>query len=1089
MKKGGDSGPGLVPGKPEESSIVQRIKHNDETVRMPQEGVAIGSEQVQVLETWIRQGARVKGTDQPEADPRDHWSFRPPRRSPIVDSPDFKGRNPIDVLLEKRQAEVGLVPASRAYKATLLRRVTLDLIGVPPTLEELRDFLADSSPGAFEKVVDRLLGDPRYGERWARHWMDVWRYADWHGRRHVPDVWNSAPQIWRWRDWIVDSLNGDHGYDRMVREMIAADEIAPGDRKAAVATGYLIRNWYALNPNDWMRSTVEHTGKAFLGLTFQCAHCHDHKYDPISQLDYFRLRAFFEPMGIRQDRVPGQTDPGPFQEYSYSELRKVQRLGQVQIFDKNPSLQTWIYTGGDERNRDKDKGPVMPGMPKFLGGNPSPIQPVSLPGVAVQPWLEPEFQKYLREELQQKLAGAQAAKNRARKIHDTHWAQSEKDYAQARTALEAAKAKLSVPLDALSGTKSLLVDGRKGPRALKNGTIPVSSSSEGLEIRFLTRILTDGSFNVQLARDLNQGLTATFVSFEKGSIRSYHPGGFQEIEVGRYDLRSGEDRFQVGLVLQPQADQALLTVRCLNQGKVLVEKKPIALNGWNPANPASRGVFVVAKAGTCFALDDLLFSSPSEPKSKEPRGFTFESPLHEDLEDVVGIDGWEVAQLGPGGGQSLVTSRLDPSPLLPLVQSRRTALAKRNSLEEEIRAIEAEEKANQAALKSLEARSLADRSRRGGESVPTRERFAKEALVAYLDAQELQFESDRAKARLAFSRAQALADTDSKKPGEMDAARKALDKVEATRAAWRAKPPQEAPPLGPVYPDTSTGRRKALALWLTDRSNPLTARVAVNHLWLRHFHQPLVATVFDFGRNGATPTHPELLDHLAVWFMDSGWSMKRMHRLMVTSETYQRSSTYGDRPGGNPDPENQMLGRMNVGRMEAEVLRDSILHLAGALDLTRGGQELENDQALKTFRRSLYYSCQPELDGKSEFGALFDAPEPADCYKRTRSIIPQQSLALTNSGFVQVMAEKMVDDLEKRLAKESRSDPSGFVALAFEKILGRLPRNEEQTLCLEFLNPSQPTGAVSDPSPFPDKNTKTALVRVLLNHNDFLAIR
>jgi hypothetical protein len=214
------------------------------------------------------------------------------------------------------------------------------LIGLPPTSDELNRFLSDDSPDAYAQVVDRLLESPQYGERWARHWMDIWRYADWFGRRYVPDVWNSAPQIWRWRDWIVASLNSDKSYAQMVSEMLAADEISPENDEAGYATGYLIRNWYALNPNDWMRSNVEHTGKAFLGLTLNCAHCHDHKYDPITQDDYFHFRAFFEPIAIRQDRVAGEADPGPFDEYKYGILRKIVRLGSVRIFDKTPEAPT-----------------------------------------------------------------------------------------------------------------------------------------------------------------------------------------------------------------------------------------------------------------------------------------------------------------------------------------------------------------------------------------------------------------------------------------------------------------------------------------------------------------------------------------------------------------------------------------------------------------------------------------------------------------------------------------------------------------------------------------------------------------------------
>ena len=228
--------------------------------------------------------------------------------------------------------------------------------------------------------------------------MDVWRYSDWYGRRYVPDVWNSAPQVWRWRDWIVRSLNEDHGYDRMLQEMLAADEICPADYQADHATGYLIRNWYALNPNDWMRNIVEHTGKAFLGLTFNCAHCHDHKYDPIAQEDYFRFRAFFEPIGIRQDRVPGEADPGAFQEYDYGKLRKIQRLGAVRIFDQNPEAPTWFYTGGDERNRVKDRGSIAPGVPAFLAEGLPKIEPVALPPPAWYPGLRSGIQDMLLAE-------------------------------------------------------------------------------------------------------------------------------------------------------------------------------------------------------------------------------------------------------------------------------------------------------------------------------------------------------------------------------------------------------------------------------------------------------------------------------------------------------------------------------------------------------------------------------------------------------------------------------------------------------------------------------------------------------------------
>src|SRR5439155_24064128 len=163
-------------------------------------------------------------------------------------------------------------------KRILIRWVYLDLIGLPPTPEEVAAFLADDSPDAYEKIVDRLLASPRYGERWGRHWMDVWRYADWDG--YGNEIRNSQAHIWHWRDWIVESLNDDKGYDRMVLEMLAADELAPGDENAVRATGFLARNWFKFSRNTWLENTIEHTSKAFLAVTMNCARCHDHMYDP-----------------------------------------------------------------------------------------------------------------------------------------------------------------------------------------------------------------------------------------------------------------------------------------------------------------------------------------------------------------------------------------------------------------------------------------------------------------------------------------------------------------------------------------------------------------------------------------------------------------------------------------------------------------------------------------------------------------------------------------------------------------------------------------------------------------------------------------
>ncbi len=856
MQRGGDSGSAIDPSDAQSSLLIERVSADDEAERMPPEGEPLSPQQIELLKKWIDAGANAPEDERPDEDPRKHWAFQRIVRPavPVWRRKEGAGsisdaRNPIDAFLVARLREHGIEPQPAAPRHVLLRRVYLDLIGVPPTREELQAFLDDPSPAAYETVVDRLLNDPRYGERWARHWMDVWRYSDWYGRRHVPDVWNSAPQIWRWRDWIVDSLNRDHGYDRMLQEMLAADEIAPEDTAAGYATGYLIRNWYALNPNDWMRNTVEHTGKAFLGLTFNCAHCHDHKYDPISQDDYFRLRAFFEPMYLRQDRVAGEPDPGPFEDYNYGKLRKVQRLGAVRIFDRNPAAPTWFYTGGDERNRVKERGSVPPGVPEFLSGRLAEIEPIELPPRAWYPGLRPEIQETV-------LAAARRA------------------LSDAQTALIAARESHTQPSQAVE---------------LSSPTLRVAEAHEAAA----------------------------------------------RAELASVEARIAADRARYG----------------------------------------------------------------ETPKAN-------------------------VAEL--------------------------IRAASRAEREAALRKAEANALVQQEALAKAEAESESASAEQRG-PVDKRIAAATKALAA------VRAQRDGARKR--------LADT-------------ALDETYTA--------------FSPVYPKTSTGRRRALAKWITHRDNPLTARVAVNHIWLRHFHSPLVASVYDFGRNGDRPTHPQLLDWLAAELMESSWSMKHLHRLIVTSAAYRRvSSTTGASHSTKVDPENKLLWRMNTGRMEAEVIRDSLLYCAGRLDLTLGGQELENSESLRTYRRSLYYAVYPEQGGKSPLGELFDGPDALECYRRTQTVIPQQALALTNSELVHEVSAAMVRRLGveragrpegKEKIKEEDAQDGAFVVAVFETVLSRRPTEAELQLCLAALQVEMPTGDAK-------VRARESVVRVLLNHNDFVTIR
>lgn len=845
--RGGDSGSAVEPHRPEASLMVDRISADDPDYRMPPDGKPLSVSQIETLRNWIGQGARAPHDDLPEQDPRNHWAFRSPQR-PLLPAGTRPVANVIDAFTQRPLEQLGWPMAAPAARTVLARRVYLDLIGLPPTPKQLEQFLSDPLPGAYERLVDRLLGSPLYGQRWARHWMDVWRYSDWYGRRMVPDVWNSAPQIWRWRDWIVQSLNDDLGYDQMVSQMIAGDEIEPLNDTAGYATGFLIRNWYALNPNDWMRNTVEHTGKAFLGLTFNCAHCHDHKYDPISQVDYFRLRAFFEPIAIRQDQVPGEPNPGAFQEYEYSTLRKIVRHGAVRIYDKAADAPTWFYADGDERNRQEKRGSIAPDVPAFLGPMPHEIQSVRLPTAAHYPGYRPEIRDTLRE---------------------------------------------------------------------------------------------------------------------------------------------------------------------------------------------------IARQATIKAEQQLAELS--------------------------------VADTRPGDGEPAATTRA------VRVAQRDAAVAEERSVQSRLAADTARmEQTADAAKLAL----LATRHER------IAERMAAQAkLVADQRAHEL-------------ARSDALADATEENKKRVAATEKQLAKTKETLSTAQARHDDVTRPTNytaasPQYPRTSTGRRRALARWLTSRDNPLPARVAVNHIWLRHFHAPLVDSVFDFGRNGAEPTHPELLDWLAVELMESNWSMKHLHRLIVTSQLYRSQSGVGaaQQICHAADPDNRRLWRMNVGRMESEIVRDSLLHCAEQLDLQLNGQELENTEALTTQRRSLYYSCHPENGGKSEFGQLFDAADATDCYRRTRTVIPQQALALTNSQLVHTVSRHIATQLSAAIPDSDRSADVKYVSAVFTTLLSRKPTPAEQQVCLNFLRRASTDEASTDEASTDEADDdfplrlRIGLVRAVLNHNDFVAIR
>jgi hypothetical protein len=407
---------------------------------------------------------------------------------------------------------------------------------------------------------------------------------------------------------------------------------------------------------------------------------------------------------------------------------------------------------------------------------------------------------------------------------------------------------------------------------------------------------------------------------------------------------------------------------------------------------------------------------------------------------------------------------------------------------------------------SLAARVAADKAKYGlslGADATSLAADASKAQrgLALLQAQQQQLVAAQ---ELAAAQAALNSDVPATKDAVAAADKKVSDAATALTAAHAAlaAPSTEYQPLGEELPRTSTGRRLALARWLTDRQNPLTARVAVNHIWLRHFGAPLVDNTFDFGLRSPASRNQPLLDWLAVELMDHGWQMKHIHRLIVTSNAYRMKSAADDSTLANVkiDPDNRFFWRMNSRRMEAELVRDTLFYTAGALDLTRGGPEFAYDLASKTPRRSIYFCHAYEKQNK--FLELFDGASVNECYRRSESVVPQQALALANSDTSIDQSRVLARKLSEASAKDAEPDQA-FVQLAFEQVLGRDPSPAEVGECRAFLLSqaellrdhkkltSFTGGTKSDvaASDDPVQRARENLTLVLFNHNDFVTIR
>ena len=897
-KKHKDATP-IVPGRPDDSEVIRRLLTTDPDDRMPppDSGKKVTPAQIELLKRWIAQGA----------DYSLHWSFKPVVEPavPALKHADWPVANPIDAFVDARLEKENLAPAPRASKETLIRRVTLDLTGLPPTPAEVDAFLADASPNAYEKVVDRLLASPHYGERMALVWLDAARYADTHGY-HI----DAGRDMTRWREWVIDSYNHNLPFDKFTVWQIAGDLLPNATIDQKVASGFnrnhMINFEGGAVPEEYetayLVDRVNTTGTVWMGLTVACAQCHDHKYDPIKQREYYQLYAFFNNVpergldGNKGNAVPYIKTPTEAQTEKIAELSSQIEATELALAADNPAA--------DAAQREWEK--TASAAPQVIWSMPDPAEVTSRGGATLTKTANKSVQA----------SGANPA------TETYHYRFNVLPQRTTGLRFEI------FPDDALSG---------KGPGRSINGNIVLTgfkvwAAGKAVKLKSATADFSQKDFPPSNAID---GNTAS------------------------------------GWAISPEFGKA---------HHLIVEfDKP--LGGASPVTV------------------DVEFNSPFA--RHQPGRFRLSA----------------TDAPNPHGGSAHPESIVK---ILATPQSQRDD-AQRTELRNYYRATASAE------FKVI-AKKLTD--------LKAAKKTAEDSVRTTMVMEEMPTPRD----------------TFTLIRGQYD---KRGDKV-------TADVPASLPPL----PKDAPRNRLGLAQWLVARNHPLTSRVAVNRYWQMYFGTGIVKTAEDFGAQGEWPSHPELLDYLAARFMDGGWDVKAMQRLIVTSNTYQQDSRVSGELAAR-DPENRLLARGPRFRLPAEFIRDQALAISGLLNDEIGGESVSPYQpaglweelmsrsdganwtaqtytqshGLDLYRRTMYTfwkrtSPPPTL-------STFDAPDREVCtVRRSRTNTPLQALVLLNDPTYIEASRKLAE----RVIKEGGPDVDGRIAFAFRLATGRKPTPAETTI-------------------------------------------
>jgi hypothetical protein len=979
----------------------------------------------------------------------DHWAFQPLAVGPLGDLPHEVGlRGVIDLLLARDIARQNLRVSPLADRATWLRRVTQDLTGLPPTTAEARDFLQDESADAFERVVERLLASPRYGVRWARHWLDVARYADARDLIQLPAE-SDFREIWRYRDWVVRAHNADLPYDQFLKMQLAGDLLQPADPSeldgdALVATGFLALADFVPGDvdktqmiADYVNDQIDVLGRSMLGLTLGCARCHDHKYDPISLEDYYSLAGIFFSTRLIPSPVKGNTplvraplwpaaQIARLEQQAEENQQRLQSLpGEIAMLEE----QAWLTGVWAQVEAEAAAGLVaawQAAAARPEGTRLAVAAAAERHGLAtavVQFWTR----QLNREGVAQPLRELASASNSATASRLAHELAPQLAARLREMTSGVASATARSPLVALrADDRRLEVNAmRQVTGWLNRGRIP-QTVTPATNTPAPTRVEHElaGRHRSLLRFDGQSVLKVPQLVPEVGSlvvVFEPHPAG-----EGGQRLLGWEDsatgRHGLGLMISPTGGVHVIARREGAAGDVVVP--PPAAPGpqmlsvtWGP------GGVEVHRNGEKVGTNAGIHSVSSDP----------------------GIS--ELTLGGPGSG-SAPRFRGDLGELR--VYSTPLDAESRVAIESQLRRRWLDPTGPEAAETVDPWVELSDEllSSESPYWVASTERAR---LLSASQVQQVTTLREELERRRAWKKPEVPQAVVVRDGGPAETPHAGFGDAHVyLRGQWKTpgpKVPRGVPRVftsEPLAIASGSGRRE-LAEWVTSPRNPLAARVLVNRMWQHHFGAGLVRTSTNFGLRGDRPSHPELLDHLAAELIRSGWSVKSLQRAMVLSEAYRRSSQPLAETA-HRDPENRWLAHMSRRPLEAEALRDSLLAVAGELDEAPGGPGfLETNPP----RRSLYLMSVRTGAKASEFCPLFDGPTGGGVIEqRGQSIVAPQALFFLNDPFLTRLTERLSSRLRLEVPSDDLVERLHWL---YQRLFSRLPTPDEISIASDLL--------------------------------------